>query len=74
MVSDHDGVDALGLFLEASANVRVHGWPLGPAGELHGCTPRVVLTKLNATRRQIPSLLEPQCFVTKALQRCGCCP
>jgi hypothetical protein len=59
---DHDGVDALGLFLEASANVRVHGWPLGPAGELRGCTPRVVLTKLNAAERQTASLLEPQCF------------
>ena len=35
---DRDGVDALGLFLEASANARLHGWPLGPAGEFHGCT------------------------------------
>ena len=60
--ADHDGVDALGLFLEASANVRVHGWPIGPAGELHGRTPRVVLTKLNAAERQTASLLEPQCF------------
>ena len=33
---DHDGVDARERSLEASANVRVHGWPLGPAGDLHG--------------------------------------
>ena len=59
---DRDGVDALGLFLKASANVRVHGWPPGPASELHGCAPRVVLAKLNAIERQTASLLEAQCF------------
>ena len=62
MNPDNDGVDVLGLFREASANVRVHGWLLGPAGELRGCTPTVVLTKLNATERQTASLLERQCF------------
>ena len=67
MDPDHDGTDALALLLEASASVRVRGWPLGPAGKLHGCTPQVVLTKLNATEKQTACLLGPQCFTRQSV-------